>query len=75
MTITSMFGIIDGQVNPYGLLYAIRCFDDSCKCIQVIDFIGDKVGTAGFEPTASCTPSKKIPFSGVVLNFPACSNY
>jgi hypothetical protein len=28
-----------------------------------------KVGTAGFEPTASCTPTKCATFSGLFLNF------
>ena len=54
-----MIGIIEKHVSLYGLLYLDEHFGAPCKYIQIIDFIEDRVGTAGFEPTASCTPSKR----------------
>ncbi len=67
MTITSITRIKGEEIGFTDLLYFGKQCGDSHNQIQTIDFIEDKVGTAGFEPTASCTPSKLYPI------FPPCT--
>ena len=69
MTITSITRMIGKQISSNDLLYLGKAFWSLSNHIQIIDFIEDKVGTAGFEPTASCTPNKLYRF---LLTHPDC---